>query len=121
MEGIAEIPPDDNGKMATMEINGKAAGAERDTASFTYGKQPLALPVCIPGGKGVPIPKAWEVVNQESELKDSYLFVFNLLPQKSTREYVDVDGISKVSEKPPAETKMPTCKGQMLSFHFVSF
>jgi hypothetical protein len=121
VEGIAEITTTPDGKMATMEINGNAA--EGDTASFTYGKQPLAKPVCIPEGKGVPIPTAWEVVNQESELKDLYLFVFNLLPQKSTREYVDADaeGISKVSESPPAATKMPTCKGEMLSFHFVSF
>jgi hypothetical protein len=95
---------------ATWDTSGTAEGDGK--ASFSF----FTTPVCISAiDKGIPVPKAWPIDN--GILKDSYLFVFHLLPQKATRTFGQ-DGEMTVNV--PA-TGMPKCiKDDGLSFKFVS-
>jgi hypothetical protein len=80
-----------------MQIIGTAVA---DGTSF---KPPISQPACISAAdKGIPVPKAWPIDNK----KDSYLFVFQLLPQKATLIY-DKDG-KMTMDKPHEGT--PKCK-----------
>jgi hypothetical protein len=105
-----------------MEIIGTAA-VNNDGASFTYQQTdlPPILPVCMKArDKGIPIPKAWPI--GDDTLKDSYLFVFQLLPQTATRKYGE-DGLMKDQPPAPAEGTPKCMKDDGdggLSFKFVS-
>jgi hypothetical protein len=90
---------------ATMEISGTV---KEDGASFTI-LDDAAMPVCTAGKyKGIPIPKAWPLGDNDNTLKDSYLFVFQMLPQSATRKY---DKDARMTDKPPAPAEgTPKCK-----------